>query len=205
VLRGCRSGLRRHAPCPAGHRFDHGDLFRVQRGSQPAGVGEAGAGQRLRVDRGVFGREQGAATVWGRSRPAFAHLVAIQPVAAQPRLALAGHILLKSIGRGVVECDRRDARPPEGDVDARRFRQRGSQGLVQVARPHREADERVVGRLDLCRQHPRGRRGGCGGVGPGLEDGDLQAAGGRGSGTRRPHRPAADDRDVDGLHALALP
>jgi len=44
----------------------------------------------------------------------------------------------------------------------------------------------------------------CGGrVGARLEDRDFQSPQGRSSGARRPHRTAAYDRDIDGLHRLA--
>ena len=97
------AGARHHAAGPAVHGLDRGDLLHAQRRAESARIREAGTGERLRVDRTVFRREQGAAAVRGGSRPALPHLVALEPVAAQPGLALAPRALLQPVDRCVVE------------------------------------------------------------------------------------------------------
>src|SRR2546428_645565 len=62
--------------------------------------------------------------------------VALEPVAAQPGLALVGRALLQPVDRSVVERERRNAGAPEPDVDAGGLRQGWGERLVQVARPH---------------------------------------------------------------------
>ena len=131
------------------------------------------------------------------------HLIRLEPVAPPPRLALPGHFLLEAHGAGLVECDRGDPGPPEADVDTGGFLERGGKGLVQVARPHRQGHQRVVGGLDLGGEHA-GRGGGCRGrVGAGLENRDCEATQGRRPGAGRPDGAATDDRHVRAVHVLA--
>ena len=189
-----------HAALRDRERFD---LLGVEGGPQAARVREAGAGQRLRVERAVLGGEQRALAVGCRTGPALADLVPVQPVAPQTGLALPGHLLLEAVGRCLVERHDGDPGAPEPDVDTGGFPKGGGELLVRVPSAHREGDQHVVSGLDLGRQHPGGRRRCGGGIGAGLEDGDFQASQGGGAGARRPHRTAAYDRDIDGLHRLA--
>ncbi len=200
----------------AGHapRRDHGgdsalshqdrlDRLGVERGPKAAGVRQAGAGEPLRVERAVFRCEQSPVALRGGAGPAFPHLVRLQPVAPQPRLALPGHVFLEPNGVGLVECDGGDAGPPEADVDAGRFPQRRGEGFVQVARPHRQGHQRIVSGLDLGGEHARrgGRRRGR--VGAGLENGDREAPQGGRPGAGGPNGAAPDDGHIRGAHVLA--
>src|SRR3989442_4756167 len=85
-----------HAALRGGERFD---LFGLEGGPQAARIGEAGARQRLRVQRAVFGGEECALALRGGTRPALAHLVAVQPIAAESALPLPGHLLLEAVCR----------------------------------------------------------------------------------------------------------
>jgi len=177
----------------------------VELGTQAARVREAGARQRLRVQRAVLGGKERAVAVGCGARPALAYFVAFQPVAAEACLPLPGHFFLEAVGRRVVERHGGDAGAPKPDVDSGGLPQGGAERLVEVPGAHREGNQDVITGLDLGCQHPGGRRRCGGGVGARLEDGDFQSPQGRSSGARRPHRTAAHDRDIDGLHRLAPP
>src|SRR3989442_14204394 len=84
-----------HAALRGGERFD---LFGLEGGPQAARIGEAGARQRLRVQRAVFEGEECALALRGGTRPALAHLVAVQPIAAESALPPPGHLLLEAAG-----------------------------------------------------------------------------------------------------------
>jgi len=116
-----------HAVLRDRERFD---LLGVEGGTQPARVREAGARQRLRVQRAVFGGEERALALGCGARPALAHLVAVQPVAAEAGLPLPGHFLLEAVGRRLVERHGGDPRAPEPDVDAGSFPKGGGERLV---------------------------------------------------------------------------
>ena len=69
-----------------------------------------------------------------------------------------GDLVLEAIRGGVIERDGGYACAPEADIDPRRLQERRGEGLVEIARAHREGDERLGAGLDLRRQHP-GRGG----------------------------------------------
>ncbi len=194
-----------------GHHTGHAPLSDLEafhslgheRRAQAPRVGEAGPRERLRVYRTVLRGEQSAERVGRRARPALLQLRAVQPVAAQPGLALAGDVRLQPLGPRLVERHGGDPRAPEADIDPGRLAERGSERLVQVARPDRQAEQRVVGPLDLRGEHA-GRGGGGGGrVGSRLKNGDLASPPRGRAGAGRAHRTGPDDRDVDGGHPLA--
>ncbi len=179
------------------------DFLGVEGGTQAAGVRQAGAGQRLRVQRAVLRGEQRTLAVGCRAGPALAHLVPLQPVAPETGLPLPGHLFLEAVGRRLVERHGCDPGAPKPDVDTGGLPKGRGERFVRVPGAHGKPHQHVFGGLDLGRQHPGGRRRRGGGVGAGLEDGDFQASQGSGAGARRPHRTAAYDRDLDGLHRLA--
>ena len=203
---GCGDAARRdHAGgAPIGD-LEALDFLGLERGAEATRVGQAGPGYRLRVHGTVLGREQGAEAFGRGPGPALPHFAAVQPVAAQPGLALARDVLLEPVRGLVVEGDGGDPGAPETDIDPRGLLERWRERLVQVAPADRQADQDVVQGLDLGRQHPGRRRGRRRGVRPRLEDRDLEPAQGGGAGAGGADRAPADDRDVDGGHALAPP
>ena len=182
---------------------DRVDFFEDQRCAQAAGIGEAGAGQRLGIERAVLGGEQRPEAFRGRPGPALADVVRLEPVTPQAGLALCGDLVLEAIPGSVVERERRDAGPPEPDIDPGLFEEQRREWFVEVAPAHGEAERVRVGRLDLRGEHSRRRRRGGSGSRSGLEHGDREPAQRGGAGACRAHHTAADYRDVIRSHVLA--
>src|SRR5882724_7419567 len=95
-----------HAALRDGERFD---FLGLEGGTQAARIREAGARQRLRVQRAVFGGEERTLAIGRGAGPTLVHLVAVQPVAAEAGLPLPGHFLLEAVGRRLVEGDGGDS------------------------------------------------------------------------------------------------
>ena len=174
------------------------DRLGNERRSEPAGVRQQRASQGLGIHGAVLRRVQGSNAFRSRGWPALVHVPGLQPVAAQSRLPLERHVLAELVHLGFRERHRGDPPSPEPDVDSGGIFQRGGQGLVMVSRPDAEAEQELVGGLDLRGQHPRRGRGGRGRVGARLEHGGVEPAFGSRAGAHGADHAAADDGDVSG-------
>ena len=104
-------------------------------------------------------------------------------------------------GEGELE----DAVVPQADVDSCFLFQDGSQFVVQVAPPHRQAEERVFGgNLSEGRQHTPGGGGGDAGLRTAIEDPHADLLLGELPGTSRADQSASDDYDIGLGHGTAL-
>ena len=149
-------------------------MARQEARPQAAGIGEQGTRQCLRIHGAVLRGEQRAGGVRGGARPALAHFVAGEPVAAEPGLALERRGLAQPVGLRLVEGRRGDAAAPERDVDAGGIFQSGGEVFVDVAPADAQPQHEVVARLDLRREHPGRRGGGRRGVGARLQNDGME-------------------------------